>query len=161
MTIFDPYDTSQQAQPGLNAGSVPDVSTLGQYGPQAQPGQIQGPDRPGRVSGYRSGAVSALATFLGLSALLLPLAMLGLIALWDGMCSQGTLPAATCFDARIDETLPIPAAVLILGLVLAAISGRLGKRGRPVAGLVTALFGLILLGGALARFAEQIGLPIL
>lgn len=134
MTIFDPYDNAQPTHPGLNTGGQMQVSTLG-------PVATDGPPS-GR---YRSGALSALAPFLGWVSILLS-AWMGLGAFTARMlCLDGRLDAAAC-TAEPTQLVLAPVAVLVFGLVLAAIAGSLAKRRRAfgsIAVLAGAAIGLI------------------
>lgn len=150
MTIFDPYAKNQPSQPGLNTGSVPDISTLpGQAAPAAA-----------AAPRYRSGLLSALASFLGWISFLMAAAMGALSALLVGLCGSGLADRTECLAEPIDLWLT-PVLVLIFGSILAGISGAQVKKRRNVGAFVIAVIGFLILAAAANRFAQVIGLPYL
>ena len=148
MTIFDPYARNQPTYPGLNTGSATQVSTLA-------PVDTSGPQR----SRYRSGALLALAPFLGCLSVLLG-AVLGFAAFSATLlCTDYGLSAPAC-TARPATLAAVPAAVAVLGLVLAAIGGSLAKRLRPAASLVVLVAGFLALIAVTQWFSDSVlGLP--
>jgi hypothetical protein len=149
MTIFDPYSSQQPGQhPGLNVGSTTQVSTM-------SPVETDG-IRPNR---YRSGALSALAPFLGYLSLVLAVAM-GLAGLAGrALCLEGRLDATVC-EADPSRLVLVPLGVLFFGLVLAAIGGSLAKNRRAAGSLVALAAGFALLAFATQWFGNDVlGLP--
>lgn len=148
MTIFDPYDRGQPATPGLNTGSVHQVSTLT---PVATDGI--------RANRYRSGALSALAPFLGWVSIILAVAMGFAAVAATILCSDYGLTAPACTAEPVQLALA-PLAVLVFGLALASIGGSLAKRRRAAGSLVVLAGGFILLAVATQWFSTSVlGLP--
>lgn len=148
MTVFDPYGRNQPAVPGLNTGSTTQVSTLGPV--------PTGGHQPNR---YRSGALSALAPFVGYLTLILTAAMGMAAAGARLLCLEGRLDATACTVEPVQLALA-PLAVLVLGLVLAAIGGSLAKRRRAMPSLIVLVGALLALAGLLSWFsASVLGLP--
>ncbi|WP_156250044.1 hypothetical protein [Pseudactinotalea terrae] len=148
MSIFDPYNQKQPEVHGLNTGSQTQVSTLA-------PVETDGI----RTNQYRSGALGALAPFLGYLSLLLSVAM-GLAAAAGRMlCLEGRLDANVC-EVEPSQLVLVPLAVLFFGLVLAGIGGSLAKNRRAAGSLVVLLLGYALLALATQWFGnELLGLP--
>ena len=148
MTIFDPYSHNQPTYPGLNTGSATQVSTLGSV-------DTRGPQR----SRYRSGALLALAPFLGWCSVLLA-AVLGLAGFTATLlCTDYGLSAPACTAAPATLAV-VPAVVLVVGLVLAAIGGSLAKRLRPAASLGVLVAGILMLIAVTQWFSGSVlGLP--
>ncbi|GAB2618167.1 hypothetical protein [Pseudactinotalea suaedae] len=149
MSVFDPYSQKQQpAMPGLNTGSQTQVSTM-------VPVDIDGI----RTNRYRSGALSALAPFLGYCSVVLAAAM-GLAGLAGrALCLEGRLDAAVC-EAEPSQLVLLPAAVLFFGLVFATIGGSLAKKRRASGSLVALVLGVAALVLATQWFSTTLlGLP--
>lgn len=149
MSVFDPYGGNQPEQhPGLNVGSQTQVSTMSQVDTDGIP-----------ASRYRSGALSALAPFLGYSSLVLGVAM-GLAAgAARSLCLDGRLDAAAC-QAETSQLVLVPLAVVFFGLVLAAIGGSLAKKRRAAGSLAVLLIGFVGLWFAIQWFSNDLlGLP--
>jgi len=148
VTIFDPYTSNQPTHPGLNTGGPTDVSTMA-------PVPTDGP-APGH---YRSGLLSALAPFLGWVSVVLATAM-GLAAgVARLMCGEGRLDAPACTTEPAQLVLA-PAAVLLVGVVLAAIAGSLAKRRRALGSVVALAIGVAVVYLVLDWFrGTLLGLP--
>lgn len=148
MSVFDPYSQKQPTVPGLNTGSQTQVSTL-------TPVDTDGM----RASRYRSGALSALAPFLGYMSLLLSAAMGLAGAAGRALCLDGRLDATVC-EVQLSQLVLVPLAVLFFGLVLAAIGGSLAKNRRALGSLVVLLLGFGMLAFATQWFGNDVlGLP--
>ncbi|MFV0426084.1 MAG: hypothetical protein ACK5KU_03490 [Beutenbergiaceae bacterium] len=145
MRIFDPYDKTESAMPGLNTGSAPDVSTLS-----------SSPASEAKVN-YRSGGLAGVATAFGLTCLLLGFSMFWLAVTWDGLCRQGDLSATVCASSQ-SAILTLIGLVPSLGWLMAAIIGSLAKRRKNGAALIGLLLGLGLATFALTQFTAMIGL---
>lgn len=150
MSVFDPYARNQPPTPGLNTGSATQVSTL----TPVETG-------PRNANRYRSGALGALAPFLGWCSVLLAVAM-GFAALTATiMCQEYAMSVAVCSPDR-SELVLVPIGVLVAGLVLAAIGGSLAKRRRAAPSLAVLVAGFVLLVVVAQWFSSSVlGLPFL
>lgn len=148
MSIFDPYDQKQPQVYGLNTGSQTQVSTLAPV------------DTDGiRTNRYRSGALSALAPFLGYLSIVLAVVMGLAGAAGRTLCLEGRLDANVC-QVEPNQLVLVPLAVLFFGLVLATIGGSLAKNRRAAGSLVALLLGFALLAFATQWFGDELlGLP--
>lgn len=149
MSIYDPYSQKQQpAIPGLNTGSETQVSTMSPV------------DTDGiRANQYRSGALSALAPFLGYCSLVLAVAMGLAAAAGRALCLEGRLDAAVC-QAEPSQLVLVPIAVLFFGLVFAAIGGSFAKRRRAFGSLIALVGGFAILVFTTQWFSNTLlGLP--
>lgn len=149
MTIFDPYGSDRPDQhPGLNVGSQTQVSTMS----DVATGAIHG----GR---YRSGALSALAPFLGYASMVLAVAMGLAAAAGRALCLDGRLDAAVC-GTEPSQLVLVPVGVLFFGLVFATIGGSLAKKRRAAGSLAVLLAGYGILVLATQWFGNDLlGLP--
>lgn len=149
MSVYDPYGSNQPEQhPGLNIGTQTQVSTMTDV------------DTDGiRANQYRSGALSALAPFLGYCSVVLAVAM-GLAAgAGRALCLDGRLDATVC-EAEPTQLVLVPLAVLFFGLVLATIGGSLAKKHRAAGSLVALVAGYGGLWFATQWFSNNLlGLP--
>lgn len=148
MTIFDPYARNQPTVPGLNTGSAMQVSTM-------SPVDTTGPP----ANQYRSGALSALAPFLGWCSVLLAVAM-GFAALSAALlCQEYGMTGAMCAPDAPQLVL-VPVGVLVLGVVLASIGGSLAKRRKAAASLAVLVAGFVVLFAITPWFSSSVlGLP--
>ncbi|WP_420113742.1 hypothetical protein [Pseudactinotalea sp.] len=149
MSVFDPYGSNQPEQhPGLNIGSQTQVSTMSAV------------DTDGiRTNQYRSGALSALAPFLGYCSVVLAVAMGLAGGAGRAMCLDGRLDAAVC-GAEPAHLVLLPLAVLFFGLVLATIGGSLAKKHRAASSFVALVIGFAALWFAVQWFSNDLlGLP--
>lgn len=144
MTIFDPYARNQQTVPGLNTGSAMQVSTM-------TPINTEGP----KTNQYRSGALGALAPFLGWCSILLGLAM-GFAALSATLlCQDYGMTGAAC-TADQGPLVVVPIVVPIAGIVLASIGGSLAKRRKAAPSLVVLLAGFLALWAVTQWFSSSV-----
>lgn len=150
MSVFDPYSKSQPITvPGLNTGSATQISTLGPI------------DTDGlRTNQYRSGLLSALAPFLGWLSIIAAATMGFASGLARLLCENGRLDDVAACTGDPAPLVLVPAAVLLVGLVLAAIGGSLAKRRRAFPSLVVLLAGYLALAGVVTWFGDGVlGLP--
>lgn len=148
MSIFDPYSSAGQQHPGLNVGGTTQVSTLA---PVATHGI--------RANRYRSGALSALAPFLGYLSVVLAIAMAGAGVAGHALCLEDRIDAAVC-QAPTSQLALVPLAVLFFGLVFATIGGSLAKKRRAAASLIALVAGFAAIAFATQWFSGQLlGLP--
>lgn len=150
MSVFDPYNKSQPiAVPGLNTGSATQISTLGPIDTDGM-----------RTDQYRSGALSALAPFLGWLSIITAATMGAASGLARLLCENGRLDGVAACTAEPGPLFLLPVAVLVLGLLLATIGGSLTKRRRAFPALVVLLAGYLALAGVVTWFGDGVlGLP--